>query len=65
MNEIKQYDAQFSGSKSGGSFTINTLGSRFEGNFQVTGNVVEWQIDKKPFFVPCSVIENFLKNHIK
>lgn len=65
IEEIKHYDAQYTGSKSGGTFIINVLGGTFEGRFIINGNTVDWEIKKKPFFIPCSLIENFLRNHIK
>jgi len=64
MQEIKHFDGQFSGSKNGGNFVINALGGRFEGRFLVRGNIVEWEINKKPFFITCSMIETFLTNQI-
>lgn len=35
-----------------------------EGKYAVTGNVIRFDITKKPMVVPCSKIENFVKDEL-
>lgn len=50
--------------ETGGSFHANILGNEIAGNYQLHTNEVELTIMSKPFFVPCSTIEQFLLKQV-
>ncbi len=64
MSEIKNYAGTFSGDINGGTFRITALGGNFEGSFRRANQSIVWEIAKKPFFIPCSLIESFLRQHL-
>ena len=64
MDEIKNFGGEFNGNINGGNFNVKALGGAFIGNFKRSGKAIEWEIVSKPFFIPCSVIENFLSGHL-
>ncbi len=52
------------GNLQSGVFSINALRGTFSGNYSVNANMIEINLDKKPFLIPCVVIEKFLKSNI-
>lgn len=54
----------FNGNESGGSFSVTVFGNTIAGSYSVVGQNMEIVIDSKPFLIPCSTIEGFLKNQI-
>jgi len=64
LNELSAWHGQFDGDINGGSFSVNALGSSFQGKFFVKQNFIEWEISKKPFYIPCTIIENFVKTYV-
>lgn len=58
--EALKHRITFTGNSSQGSFLINALGGVFEGSYMTTTQTVVVKIDRKPFLIPCSLIENFL-----
>ncbi len=64
MDELKNFEGQFNGDINAGDFTLSVLGGNFKGSFKKIRNRIDWNIESKPFFIPCSVIENFLRNHL-
>jgi len=65
IEEASAYDGRFNGDTKSGYFNISTLGGNFTGTYIVNANLIEVVFSNKPFFVPCSIIESFLKSHIK
>ena len=61
---INSQGGSFSGDASGGKFDVSVLGSSIKGSFSVAGNSLNVVIDSKPFLVPCSTIEGFLKSKL-
>jgi hypothetical protein len=49
----QQNDVQFIGDTQRGSFS----GQGIEGSYEISGNIVNVTIDKKPFFVPWALVE--------
>jgi hypothetical protein len=64
LNEAIAHGGGLSGDKQSGTFFVPALGGVFEGNYKVTNDVIQIEILKKPFFIPCNAIEVFLKSHV-
>jgi hypothetical protein len=64
LNEAIAQGGQLSGDTKKGTFSIPALGGTFEGNYNVNNNVIAIEISKKPFLIPYSVIEAFLRLHV-
>ncbi len=54
----------FTGDTKNGDFTVAVFGNKIVGNYTVNGQTLAIQITDKPFLIPCSTIEGFLKNQI-
>ncbi len=54
----------FNGNEDSGNFTVSVFGNKIIGNYTVSGQTLNVQITDKPFMVPCSAIEGFLKNQV-
>jgi hypothetical protein len=65
VNQSKPYKGFFSGDTSSGLFDFESVIGKFKGKYVVKNNIIEIVFEKKPFFIPNNVIENFLKSHIK
>lgn len=61
---IDDYKGSISGDYSNGSFfiPIPVIGT-VEGEFSVSGQTCTIHITKKPFTLPCGLIEKFVKKH--
>lgn len=64
LKEMPKYNVSFDGDETGGNFTLKMWGNNFNGMFKVIGNVVYWEIFKKPGFISCKIIESFLRNYL-
>ncbi len=64
LKEIPNYDISLTGNSSGGNFKLVLLGGTFLGSYRVSGNIIHWEISKKPFYVSCFIIESFLRNYL-
>jgi hypothetical protein len=53
---------QFNGDDTGGNFDVSVFGNSIKGSYTVLGQELDIVIDSKPFLIPCSTIESFLKN---
>lgn len=49
---------------SGGAFDVTVIGNTIKGSYTVSGQNLAIRILSKPFFLPCSTIEGFLKNQL-
>ena len=54
----------FTGDASNGDFGVTALGNTINGSYTVSGQTLLIRILSKPFFLPCSTIEGFLKNQL-
>lgn len=61
---VESQNGIFKGDANSGIFELNILGNNIQGNYSVSGQVVNLSITEKPFFVPCSTIESFLLKQI-
>ena len=61
---IQSQGGTFEGDESGGSFDLSVFGNTIKGSYFVMGQDLNIVIDSKPFIVPCSTIESFLKNKL-
>jgi len=55
---------QFSGDANSGAFDVTVMGNTIKGSYTVSGQNLAIIIHSKPFFLPCSTIEGFLKNQL-
>lgn len=54
----------FNGDEKSGEFQVSLFGNTIKGNYTITRQVMNLVITQKPFFVPCSTIENLLMKEI-
>lgn len=54
----------FTGDATGGAFDVSVVGNTIKGSYTVSGQNLTITIHSKPFFLPCSTIEGFLKNQL-
>ena len=60
---VEKQGGNFNGDTNGGNFNINVFGN-ISGSYTVSGNQLIIVIEDKPMMIPCSAIENVLKNQI-
>lgn len=61
---IESQNGIFTGNQNAGNFDVSVLGNTVKGTYKVEGNNLQIEITEKPFLVPCSMIESFLKNQL-
>ncbi len=61
---IESQNGIFNGDSNLGNFEVTVFGNTIKGNYTVSGQILNLAIIDKPFFVPCSTIENFLLKQI-
>ena len=61
---LQSQGGNFEGNEQGGNFDVTVFGSTIKGSFTVAGQNLEMIIDSKPFLLPCSTIESFLRNQL-
>ncbi len=61
---IENQNGMFTGDEHSGEFDVNVFGNTIKGNYIVAGQILNLVITHKPFFVPCSTIENILLKEI-
>lgn len=61
---VEGQNGTFNGNNESGDFELNVFGNHIKGNYTISGQILNLQITNKPFFVPCSTIESFLKKQI-
>ena len=54
----------FEGDTNGGNFQVSVFGSTIAGTYTVVGQDMSIVIEDKPFLIPCSTIEGFLRNQL-
>lgn len=60
---VEKQGGTFEGSTGGGRFSLNVFGA-ISGSYTVEGDQFNVVIEDKPIMIPCSAIENVLKNQI-
>ncbi len=60
---VESQGGNFSGDENGGEFQISVMGT-IKGSYTLIGNELQINIDSKPMFVSCGMIEGFLKSKI-
>ena len=61
---VEKQNGNFSGDTNNGNFSVSFFGQEIVGGYTIAGNDLNIVIDNKPFMVPCSTIEGFLKGQI-
>jgi len=61
---VESQGGSFEGNASGGAFHVSVLGNTIKGSYSVAGQDLSIVINSKPFLIPCSTIESFLRNQI-
>ena len=61
---VEGQGGNFTGDTSRGDFDVSVFGNKIVGNYAVNGQTLDVNITDKPFMVPCSAIEGFLKNQL-
>lgn len=61
---VESQGGTFTGDLNAGNFSISVFGNDISGSYTVEGNNMNILIEEKPFLVPCSMIESFLKMNI-
>ena len=61
---IESQSGNFTGNETAGNFDVSIFGNTVIGSYSVTGQDLNIDITEKPFMVPCSMIESYLKNNL-
>jgi hypothetical protein len=64
QSAVEGQGGTFTGNAQQGNFDVTVVGNTIRGTYAVAGQHLDIQILSKPFFVPCSTIEGFLKNQL-
>lgn len=64
-SSVQSQGGTFNGDESAGNFDLSVLGSTVKGTYLVSGQALNIIIESKPFLIPCSTIESFLKNKLQ
>lgn len=62
---VQSQGGNFNGDVNNGEFNVSVFGNKIVGNYAVSGQTLNITITDKPFMVPCSAIESFLKGQLK
>jgi hypothetical protein len=63
-NAVQNQGGQFTGDSNSGTFHVSVFGNTIEGNYSIAENNMHIEILSKPFLLPCSAIEGFLKSQL-
>jgi len=61
---IQSQGGTFTGDETGGNFYVSVMGNTIKGSYTVMGQDLDIVIESKPFLIPCSTIESFLKSKL-
>jgi hypothetical protein len=64
QNAVQGQGGTFTGNAQQGNFDVSVMGNTIRGTYAVAGQQLDIHILSKPFFLPCSTIEGFLKNQL-
>ncbi len=59
---VEAQNGVFNGDANSGTFEVTILSNTVTGEYTILGQVMNLKIFNKPFFVPCSTIEGFLRS---
>lgn len=59
-SKILSANGRFSGDDSNGSFSIQLMAAAIEGSYTIDGGEIIIAIQRKPFFVSCNVIKDYI-----
>lgn len=62
---VQSQGGDFNGDGDSGGFNVSVFGNKIVGTYTVSGQTLNINITDKPFMVPCSAIESFLKAQLK
>lgn len=62
---VESQNGNFSGNTSEGSFDVSVMGNYVSGSYKVEGNQLHVNIENKPIFVPCGMIQAFLEKQLE
>lgn len=63
-NAVQSQGGTFEGDAQAGNFHVSIFGNTIAGSYTVMGQDLNIIIDSKPFLIPCSTIEGFLRNQL-
>jgi len=61
---VQSQGGTFNGDTQAGNFSVSVFGNTIAGNYIVNGGQLDIVISEKPFLLPCSAIEGYLKQAI-
>lgn len=61
---VESQNGVFNGDSRSGEFELTVFGNFIKGNYTIEGQILHLVVTDKPFFVPCNMIEGFLKKEI-
>ena len=62
---IQGQGGSLTGNETAGDFDVSVFGNTIRGSYSIAaGNNLDIVIESKPFLIPCSTIESFLKNKL-
>jgi hypothetical protein len=61
---VESQGGSFTGDTTAGNFNVSVFGNTIVGTYVVVGQSLNIDITDKPFLVPCSMIESFLKGQL-
>lgn len=61
---VQSQGGNFNGDTGSGDFNVSVFGNKIVGGYTVSRQNLMIRITDKPFLIPCSTIEGFLKNQI-
>lgn len=62
---VQSQGGDFNGNASSGEFVVSAFGNKVAGAYSVSGQTLNINITDKPFLLPCSAIEGFLKGQLR
>jgi hypothetical protein len=63
-NKILANNGSFGGDDATGSFSIQAIGATIEGSYAISGNEMMITIQRKPFFVSCNMIKDYVMDNL-
>ncbi|MFT3935875.1 MAG: hypothetical protein QM726_19760 [Chitinophagaceae bacterium] len=64
QQKVLANNGQFNGDASVGNFSIQVLGTSIGGGYAVNGSEININIDKKPFFLSCDAIRDYITQNL-
>jgi hypothetical protein len=61
---VESQQGIFTGDGNSGNFEVTVFANTIRGSYVINGQNLNLTITHKPFLIPCSTIESFLKSRI-